>query len=272
MLILVDGQFVKEEDPILNINDLNQLILKIPIRINRNILMFFPEHVSDICRYFSILGCEIPSFLEQGGKELKRQIERALIRNKLFKSAVVSLYFFQGSQGIRYLIQTGALKADGYELNREGLVLELETGIFKATAETSLSAFRIGSEPYWKILQAGAADHQMVRILLNQKGSLLEAPDRNLYLICGEQVLTPAPLSGACINPAQKHILEAVHHSGLTSQEEPFLNPEELRKADEIFLAGDLHGIQWVKAFREKRYLNRKIRLIEENFRKDLPV
>jgi branched-subunit amino acid aminotransferase/4-amino-4-deoxychorismate lyase len=60
--------------------------------------------------------------------------------------------------------------------------------------------------------------------------------------------------------------------AGLGFQENELLTADDLLLADEAFLAGDLYGIQWIKAYESKRYLNKTIRLLNEQLNTIVPT
>lgn len=259
---LIDGQFIKQEERIFGTEIPEQLLFSDSVRAIRNQLMFWDEHLALINLQLQLLNRELPVFMKNEAKELKRQMERTLVKNKLFKSARIDLYLYRSKQTISYLIRTKAIDSTSYELNHEGLVLEPFKKTFKA--DSLLCALRMGSEPYWKILKAFQSSSFTESILENEKGCLLEAPERNLYLIQGTNIHTIAPGSGVYLDPSRDAIREVCELAGFSFHEDDFLDEEDLFLADEVFLAGDLYGIQWVKGIGMKRYLNKKIRKLND--------
>jgi branched-subunit amino acid aminotransferase/4-amino-4-deoxychorismate lyase len=265
---LIDGQFIKQGERIFGTEIPEQLLFTDSVRAIRNQLMFWNEHLALINLQLQLLNQELPVFMKNEAKELKRQIERTLVKNKLFKSARIDLHLYTNNQTISYLIRTKAIDSASYELNYEGIVLEPFKKTFKA--DSPLCALRMGSEPYWKILKAFQSSSFTEPILENAKGCLLEAPERNLYLIQGMNIHTTAPGSGVYIDPSRDAISKVCEQAGFSFHEDEFLDEDDLLQADEVFLAGDLYGIQWVKGIGMKRYLNKKIRKLNEFLNSEL--
>jgi branched-chain amino acid aminotransferase len=230
--------------------------------------MFWDEHIALISLQFQLLNKDLPEFIKNDARELKRQLERALVKNKLFKSARIDLFCYINNNTTSYWVRTLAIDSTFYELNKEGILIEVFKKIFKANS--SLSSLRMGSDPYWKILTASRSSSITEAILENDKGCLLEVPERNLYLIQGMNIHTIASGSGVYIDPSRETIRKIGEQAGFSFHEDEFLDEDDLRLADEVFLAGDLYGIQWVKGFGKKRYLNRTIRKINDLLNREL--
>lgn len=264
---LIDGQFLKHGDKIFDTDIPDILLFSESIRAIRNRLMFWNEHMALINLQFQLLNQELPGFMKNDARELKRQIERTLVKNKLFKSARIDVFLYGNNKHISYLVRTRAIDSTFYELNHEGIGIEPFKRTFKAGSP--LSSLRMGSDPYWKILRAFQS-FLTEPVLLNEKGCLLEAPERNLYLIQGMKVHAVAPGSGVYIDPARETIRKICEKAGLSFLEDEFLDEDDLLQADEVFLAGDLHGIQWVKGFGMKRYLCKTVRKINDLLNREL--
>lgn len=267
---LIDGHFIKQGEKVFGTEIAEQLLFTESIRAIRNRLMFWDEHLALMNLQFQLLNRKLPDFMKNNARELKRQIERTLVKNKFFKSAGIDVVLFENNRQISYLTRTRNIDSSFYELNHEGLIIDT----FKRTVKASspLSSLRMGSDPYWKILRAFQSSLTTESVLHNEKGCLLEAPGRNLYLIQGMNLHTVAPGSGVYIDPARDTILKISEKAGLSFQEDEFLDEDDLLHADEVFLAGDRYGIQWVKGFGMKRYLNKTVRKLNDLLNGELGI
>ncbi len=262
--ILTDGHFYKNDEKIFTSGIPGQILFTEKIRSVRNRLMFWEEQVELIRIQLGLLNEECSAVTGNKGEELRRQTERALVKNKLYRDALVHISFFKNGDKVSYLIRTEKTGPDEYELNDSGLLLDLSPAIYKS--RSSLSSLRIGSEPFWRILTSGKSSVLNETILQNQEGCLLEAPERNLFLIRGNEIITAAPETGIYISPARSTICQICHDLQLSFTEKQFLPEEMLLLADEVFLAGAVHGIQWALGFEKKRYLSKTVRIIHEDF------
>ena len=80
--------------------------------------------------------------------------------------------------------------------------------------------------------------------------------DGNLFLVQGEQILTPPLSEGAPNGITRKKLIEAIQKTSDFSLEERPISPFELQKADELFLTNTKQGIQSVSKYRKKEYNN----------------
>ncbi len=266
--ILIDGQFCKIEEKLFTPADLDNLLFKESLRSIRNQLMFWEDHRAILNFQFQLLNQPQPLILKDSGRELKRQIERVLVKNKLFKSSKISISFFKQGNAVSYTIHAEEIRQTRYELNELGIMLDTFTKIFKSASP--LSTLRIGSDNYWKVVSSAKNSHLQEMLLLNDNQSLVEVPGKNIYLVTGSEIWTPSPVTGAYINPAKRIIQHISQKNGLVFLEKDDLTEADLRDADEVFLANDIDGIQWVKAFGLKRYFNKTVKMLNEEFNREL--
>ena len=93
-------------------------------------------------------------------------------------------------------------------------------------------------------------------ILLNTHKNAVSFLDGNLFLVQGEQILTPPLSEGAPNGITRKKLIEAIQKTSDFSREERPISPFELQKADELFLTNTKQGIQSVSKYRKKEYNN----------------
>ena len=93
-------------------------------------------------------------------------------------------------------------------------------------------------------------------ILMNTQKNVVSFLDGNLFLVFGNQVVTPPLSEGAPNGITRKKLIEAIGKAdGFTIEERP-VSPFELQKADELFLTNTRQGIQSVSKYRKKEYAN----------------
>jgi branched-subunit amino acid aminotransferase/4-amino-4-deoxychorismate lyase len=263
--LLNNGQFEQANEKVFPFDFLENVLFCEQIRSVRNQLPFWNEHLQLIELKLRLLGINPAPFLQNRGKELKRQIERTLTKNKFFKSSHIKLYLALENETISYVIQANPIESTSFALNTVGLSVNI---FEKAPKDFSfLSSLDFGSMPIWKIAEAEKLKTNYDELLLlNSKHAILETPGKNLYVVSGNQVLTPSPTCGAYIDPVQSAIAKTLKISGMELTATGNLREENLLKADEVFVANSLSGIEWVKAFKQKRYFNKKVKVIQQEF------
>lgn len=109
-------------------------------------------------------------------------------------------------------------------------------------------------------------------LLLNDSKNVVEALQGNLFMVMGNQLITP-PVAEGCLNGVmRKQLIElAKKMDGIEFLEVP-ISPFDLQKADELFITNVIKGIQPITKYRKKEFasaiaskllvlLNAKIRL-----------
>ena len=86
----------------------------------------------------------------------------------------------------------------------------------------------------WSVAEAQKEGFDEV-ILLNERGEVAECTAANVYLVKGDQILTP-PLSSGCLEGVTRGILFEIAGEAGVSVKEQVLRPEDLYGADEVFI------------------------------------
>uniref|UniRef100_UPI004048D5D4 aminotransferase class IV n=1 Tax=Polaribacter sp. TaxID=1920175 RepID=UPI004048D5D4 len=91
-------------------------------------------------------------------------------------------------------------------------------------------------------------------VLINERKSVVEASNAAIFIIKDNQIKTPALTEGCIKGIARKKIIELLTKNPNYSIEETEISPFELQKADEVFLANTIIGVQPVSQYRKKMY------------------
>lgn len=109
-------------------------------------------------------------------------------------------------------------------------------------------------------------------ILINEKKELVEALNANIFLVKGNELLTPS-LDTGCINGIiRKKLIEAIEKHEVFTVKEMSISPFDLLKVDEVFLTNSIHEIQSVDRYRKKNYAKEKTEEIKKYFNSVLTV
>jgi len=108
-------------------------------------------------------------------------------------------------------------------------------------------------------------------ILLNEKKQIVEALNANIFLVKGNQIITP-PISEGCIKGVlRKNLIAMIRKDSKYDLIETEISPFELQKVDEVFLTNTIMGIQSVNKYRKKGYkttvttdLQNKLKILEK--------
>ncbi len=103
-------------------------------------------------------------------------------------------------------------------------------------------------------------------ILINEKKELAEALNANIFLVKGNEILTPS-LDSGCINGIiRKRLIELLKKETKFDLKELSISPFDLLKVDEVFLTNSINEIQSVDHYRKKKYTKEKTMEIKALF------
>ncbi len=197
------------------------------------------------------------SFTQQKTEE---QIHELLDSNKLNKGARLRLSFFRATGGfykpqnnsVEYIMETEELESDKYSLNKAGLNVGVYSqlrkacnmlgGIKSCSAQLYVMASLYAEEKNWNDA-----------VILNETGHVAEATSSNIFMVSGNTVYTP-DLDQACVDGVMRRVILDIGNKHGYKFVECAILPDDLLKADEVFITNAIKGIQWVKGIKNKRY------------------
>jgi branched-chain amino acid aminotransferase len=234
------------------------------IRMMHGEILFFEKHLDRLQRSMKLLGMETHSDLDFHKLYLAiRHLDQA---NKLGGNGRIRLEVFRNDGGlytpqtnaVSYLIEAAPLTTKEYILNDTGLKIELYTEIKKPVSR--LSNLKSANALYYVMAGLHKREHGLDDCLvLNTDDNIAEAISSNLFLVKGEQLITPS-LDQACVAGVMREsIVQQANEQGAPVTETS-ITVKDLLEADEVFLTDVIHGLRWVGAFRNKRYFNTRSR------------
>jgi branched-chain amino acid aminotransferase len=159
-----------------------------------------------------------------------------------------------------YLMEAIPLSADVNVWNEDGVVIDLYPLARKqqdafANLKSANYLVYVLAALYAKEKNLGEA------LVLNSSNFICDASKANIFLICQQQILTPA-LNQGCINGVmRRHIITGLKELGWTIKQEE-LTEADVHNADEVFLTNAIHGLRSVKSFRDKSYTSHESKSI----------
>ncbi len=220
---------------------------------------FIDLHMNRLRDAMAVLSlADPPGFSRQIISEL---IKGLLIKNRLYLGACIRLVVFipsaEGQDLTRgnasFLIESCRVDCDRYVLNEKGLTVDLFPAI--TVADELLLPVRCARSYLYRIAGQYAVDNRLdTCILLNGERKLAETPCASLFLVRDNALFTPDLNQGCAPGVMRQIVIQIAGEAGLRMNDQCSLSPSSLDEADEVFLAHDIKGIQWVGAYRKKRY------------------
>jgi branched-subunit amino acid aminotransferase/4-amino-4-deoxychorismate lyase len=221
---------------------------------------FFELHWARLIKGMGILKM-IPGD-DFGLVNIKKCIEKLLNKNRIFKGARIRLTLFRDAEGyytpgkdtISWLVETSVLQQEQYTLNTKGLIIDIFDGLHKpvnilSNLKTTNALLYILAGIYRR--EKGFDEC----LILNQYGRIAESISSNVFAAYGNTIITP-PLSEGCIEGTMRQtILKIAKDMGYKTEERGLLE-KNLLEAEEVFLTNAIKGIQWIGAYKERRYYN----------------
>ena len=224
------------------------------LKLKDGVICFLEDHYFRLMSSMRMLRMRIP--IDFTLDYYEEQIWMTLKANSLNTNARIRVNVFRRDGGLYtpstnetdFLIETGALPSFSNEYREIELFKDfpIASGLLSTIKTNNRMVNVLGS------IFAQENDYQNC-ILINEKKELVEALNSNIFLIKGEEILTPALTSG-CINGIiRKKLLELLEKKGYVVKETS-ISPFDLLKVEEVFLTNSIHEIQTVNQYRKKTY------------------
>ncbi len=230
------------------------------IRLMQGEILFFEKHLSRLSRSMKLLGMNPHDDLTFHNLYLSiRHLDQV---NNLKGNGRIRLEVFRNDGGlytpysndVSYVMETTPIVSKSYQLNENGLKIELYTDIKKPVSglsnlKSSNALYYVMAGLYKNLLKSGDC------LVLNTDNRIAEAISSNIFLVSKEVISTPS-LSEACVAGVMREtVIEHLKKQGISVHEKG-IAIEDLLAADEVFLTDVINGIRWVGAFRNKRFFN----------------
>ncbi len=222
-------------------------------------------HFERLFTGLALLKFEIPKAFNKDF--ILNKIKELCTKNKHNEVARIRLMIIRGSGGIfdpenlfpNYIIESWKL-AGTSELNVNGLVIDLLPGAKKSCDSFS----HLKSNNYLPYIMAGlyAKENKLNDcIVLNSFERICDSAIANVFIIKGNEIITP-PLSEGCVaGTMRRWMLEKFNLEDYKVVEKK-LEEDDLLHADECFLTNSIYYLRWVKNFRDKKYTNTSVKKI----------
>ncbi len=234
-----------------------------------------PMHLERLKATLHFLEMEAGELFKE--EKLLGEISRLLNKNRLFKGARIRLTVFRNQGGrympscntVSYVIQAEKKEVERFTLNTTGIVLgsyeklKLHYSPFSPHKTTNCL-------PYIKagLFKQQSSFHDCV--LWNERGYAVEAISSNLFVLLGDMLVTPSLETGCIDGVMRKKLIALARAHGYQVSETDTLSHEMLYRADEMFLSNAVQGIQWVVAWKDRRFLHTESQKLLRLLNKDL--
>lgn len=230
------------------------------IRVINNSIMFWEAHYFRLMSSMRMLRMEIP--MSFSPEKLENQIKDTIKANNLTSSPVkVKLLVYRKDGGlylpksreVDVVISVEAIENAFFVHNTENYVVDLFKDHFVLAG--MLSTLKTTNKVTQVLASIFAEENCFDNcIILNEKKSVVEFTNGNLFLVKGNTIKTP-PLSDGCLKGIIRgELIKMLKKLDDYTLEETSISPFELQKADELFLTNSIVGIKSINQYRKKTY------------------
>lgn len=229
------------------------------VKIVNGKILFFEDHYFRLMSSMRVIRMEIP--MDFTMEYLEEQILTLVKLNGIESSSRARItvcrndggYYLPQNNTVSFLIQATPLENTVYFLN-EG---EYEVDLFKDFYITKqlLSSIKTTNRLI-NVTGSIYADENGLDncILLNDSKNVVEALQANIFMLKGNQLITP-PVSEGCLNGVmRKQILALAKKINGIEVVEDIISPFDLQKADELFVTNVIKGVQPITKYRKKEF------------------
>jgi branched-chain amino acid aminotransferase len=229
------------------------------LKFANNRINFWEDHYFRLMASMRIVRMDIP--MNFSPEYLENQIRKTLEVNGLSeKAARVKLLVVRKAGGlytpetnaVDFLITTEESSTPSFQLNEQGLNIDLYKDFYKNSG--MLSTIKTTSAQLYTVASIFRKENNYDEcLLLNERKEVVEAISSNIFIVKGDDLITP-PLESGCLKGImRKKIIEFAPQLKFNVKEESF-SPFALQKADEVWLSNSIKGLQWVGQYRKKSY------------------
>jgi len=230
------------------------------IRIANYNPQFLKEHIQRLFIGMSVLKMQAnlffnETFFEQAILELAR-------KNGISSDGRVRLTIYRNSGGlyapddntVSYLIECSTMGTIGYALNAKGYTVDLYTELKKS--QSPLSSIKSANCAIYVMAGIYKKMNSLDEcILVNDKGAITEAISSNIFAV-KNGVLYTSPIADGCVDGVMRKKIIEIAQANRIAVYELSIMQNVLLGADELFLTNAINGINWVVAYKQKRYFN----------------
>lgn len=262
-MIDFNGTFIDENKATLNLENRGYNYgdaLFETLRVINGEIMFWEDHYFRLMASMRILRMEIPinfspEYLQERITDLieKKGLSDSAARVKINVNRQSGGLYKPSRRSVDYTIQAHALTHSFYTIDDQApYVVELfkdhyvQSGLLSTVKSNNRLINVLGS------IYAEENGYQNC-LLLNEKKTVVEALNGNLFWVKGKKIKTSALKEGCLNGITRKKLIEVIEKTDF-ELEIGKISPFELQKADELFLTNVIVGIQPISQYRKKTY------------------
>lgn len=229
------------------------------IKVVHNKVLFLEDHYFRLMASMRICRMEIPMLLTM--EYFEAQILQLIASLPISNSYRVRFSVYRTAEGfyapvsneVAFIVTAIPLQQDVYQIEKEQYEVELYKDFY--VPKQLLSTLKTNNKMLQIIGNVFAKENGYDNcLILNNEKNVVEALQNNIFMKCGNEIVTP-PITEGCLNGImRKQVLELLKKKEGIVVKEAVISPFDLQKADELFLTNVISGIQPITKYRKKGY------------------
>lgn len=232
-------------------------------------ILFSEDHYFRLMASMRIVRMQIPDNFTL--EYFEDQVLNLAKATKNQNSARIRMTFFRNDGGfylpqtrtVSFLIQIASLNQMSYSFSDAVYEVDLYKDFY--ITKQLLSTIKTTNKMI-NITGSIFADENDLQncLLLNNEKNVVEALNGNLFMLVGNQLITP-PIEDGCLNGImRKQIIQIVSKMEEIELVEQSISPFDLQKADELFITNIITGIQPITKYRKKEFTTQLSKVLLE--------
>ena len=221
---------------------------------------FLELHIQRILKGMKVLKMDVPDNSKLN--IINKYIEKLLNKNRIFKGARIRMTFFREQGGyyspennsVSLLMESSVLENEQFKLESKGLSIDIFDELHKPI--NLLSNLKTTNSLIYILAGIFRNENKLDEcLILNQYGRICESISSNVFVAKDNKIITPS-LTEGCIEGTMRYtIIRLAKQIGYEVEEKGILE-KNLVEADEVFLTNAIQGVNWVGAYKDRRYYN----------------
>lgn len=269
-VVNVNGVLMPAEGPCLPLNNRAYHFgdgLFESIRVVDGKACFLDAHWARLSTGAEILHIGLPQGMDRKGfgQRMDELVEACGVRSARCRFTLYRAgggqYMPESNDGL-YTIELWPMDERSYTLNMQGLVVDIWPAMRKPIND--LARLKTLNGEFYIMAALWSKERHLDDCLLqNERGNIIESSCGNLFIVSNGVLYTPSLADGCMGGVMRAQVINIALGNGIKVYE-CALNPQNLLAADELFFTNAVRGIQWVSAYRTKRYSHRLSTLLTE--------
>lgn len=259
--IIVNGEIISKEEA-----NLTSFFWNEPLHLYHKMwfgyggIPLFTENLEIIHRQIKLFKASVPE-LFKNKRELFRITKRMLNKNKFYRSGLILFNFYIYKSEVKFVISSSAFEKPEFPISENGLLVHFSD--IKKNSKNPFNRYNFVSEPGWKAEKAENRENNFHNSLfLNENEKICEAISANIFMIKNKLLITPSIETGCYEDNLRKVILEISEQLHFKISEMETILKDDVFQMNELFLASEGNGIEWILGVENKRFVHQSSKII----------